>query len=382
MIALGNARGCALTPGTSAPARPRCPPKDDETANNCFEKWLTQKYFSKKRHCKSTSKRLAYACSRLNKCYLSGTLLFICLLFFQTSAYGEARPKVVASFSILGDLVAQVGGDRIDLHVLVGPNQDAHVYQPQPADSARISGADLVVVNGLGFEGWIDRLIQASGYQGLTVVATEGLPGLPLSEEWGALEEEGAVAEHGNVHGKVDPHAWQSPKKVRRYIHNILQGLTAVDPAGADEYRHNTRTFLRALRSLEQEITEALAAIPEKNRTVVTNHDAFAYFGKAYGLTFVAPQGMSTDSEVSARDLANLIKQIRREKIPALFLENITDRRLLDLVAKETDARIGGILYSDALSAPDGDAGTYLTMMRHNLHTLVSALQPHDLEEQ
>lgn len=303
-------------------------------------------------------------------------LLSIGMVFFLPYAYGEAPPRVIASFSILGDLVAQVGGERIDLQVLVGPDQDAHMYQPRPADSARLSQADLVVVNGLGFEGWIDRLIQASGYQGPVIVATEGLSSIPMAEDF--LDPDDIT--QADPQNLIDPHAWQSPKKVHTYIQNILQGLITINPAAEDYYRKNARVYLAELDALDQKITAALAAIPAQRRTVVTSHDAFGYFAADYGLTFLAPQGMSTESEASAREVATLIEQIREKNITALFVENISDGRLLEQIARETGVSIGGTLYSDALSKPEGEAGTYLTMLRHNLDTLLSALQPSNSE--
>jgi zinc/manganese transport system substrate-binding protein len=290
-------------------------------------------------------------------------IFLISVLLPIATANAESGPRVVASFSILGDLVAQVGGDRITLKVLVGPDQDAHVYQPTPTDAQQLTMAQLVVVNGLGFEGWIERLIKASGYRGPIIVATQDLLGLADEE------------------GKVDPHVWQNPQHVHRYIHNITEGLIAIDPAGEETYRQNARQFLKQLEQLDQEIRASIATLPQDRRTVVTSHDAFAYFGKAYGLKFVAPQGMNTDSEASARDVAELIRQIQREKIPAVFVENISDPRLLQQIARETRAGIGGTLYSDALSDAGGDAGTYLAMMSHNLSVLVHALQTPSLEE-
>lgn len=290
-------------------------------------------------------------------------ILLLALSLHLGQAWADTRPRVIASFSILGDLVAQVGGDRIQLAVLVGPDQDAHMYQPSPGDSRQIGAANLVIVNGLGFEGWMSRLINASGYQGPVIVATEGLAETAISDT-----------------DELDPHTWQNPRHVKRYIHNIGAGLTAIDPAGADHYHRNAQYFLRQLDILDKDIKAAVAKLPATRRTVVTSHDAFGYFSKAYGLNFVAPQGMSTDTEASAKDIAALIQQIRHAQIPAVFVESISDPRQLQQIARETGARIGGTLYSDALSSPGSNADTYLTMMRHNLHTLINALHPHTPE--
>lgn len=289
--------------------------------------------------------------------FLKQFVLMVGLMLQIAIVFADTGPRVVASFSVLGDLVTQVGGDRITLQVLVGPDQDAHVYQPSPVDAQQFSAAHLVVVNGLGFEGWIDRLIQASGYRGAVAVATRDIPDLFLER------------------GRLDPHAWQNPRHVHHYVQNITKALVAIDPSSEDYYHHNAKIFLKQLEQLDQEIKNSIAALPQDRRTVITSHDAFAYFGQAYGLNFVAPQRVNTNSEASASDVAALIRQIRRDKIPAVFLENINDPRLLQQIARETGVRMGGTLYSDALSLPSGDAGSYLAMMRHNLRVLVKALQ-------
>ncbi len=296
-------------------------------------------------------------------------------LVFSTAAIAQEAIDVVASFSILGDMVAEVGGDRIALTTLVGPDGDAHVYQPTPADARAVAEADLVVVNGLAFEGWIDRLIEASGYAGPVAVATEGLTPLAFEEEHGEEEHAEDHAEgEDHDHGEFDPHAWQSIGNARLYVANVAAALTATDPEGAEVYAANAAAYTAELDELEAEITAAVAALPEARRTIVTSHDAFGYSADAYGLTFVAPQGLSTESEASAQDVAALITQIRDQDIGAVFVENIADTRLLEQIAAETGAAIGGTLYSDALSGPDGPAGTYLDMMRHNVGQITEAL--------
>ena len=268
---------------------------------------------------------------------------------------------VVASFSILGDMVRQVGGDRVQVTTLVGPDGDAHVYQPTPADARAVAGTKLLVVNGLGFEGWMDRLTEASGYKGRVVTATAGIVPHQMEE-----------AEEG--HGGTDPHAWQSLANARIYVRNIADGLSAVDPAGAEIYRSNAARYLKEIDAVEAQVREAIDSLPVERRKVVTSHDAFGYFSAAYGIEFHAPVGVSTEAEASAGDVASLIRQINKEEIPAVFVENVSDRRLLDQIVRETGARIGGTLYSDALSKADGPAGTYLGMMRHNTRVLVAAL--------
>jgi zinc/manganese transport system substrate-binding protein len=319
-------------------------------------------------------------------------------LAFTAPAFAEEKLRVIATFSILGDIVANVGGDRVEVITLVGPDGDAHVFQPAPADAQAVAGAQVIVANGLGFEGWMDRLIEASGTTAALIDASEGVNPIAFGEEKHAEEagheghdhddhaEEAGHEGHdhddhadeagheGHDHGAFDPHAWQSPVNVALYVGNIARGLSSVDPEGAAIYQANAAAYIGELDALDAEIRAAVAALPEDRRTVVTSHDAFGYLAAAYGLTFVAPQGVSTDAEASAQDVAALISQIRAQTITAVFVENIADRRLLDQIASETGAAIGGTLYSDALSGPDGPASTYLAMMRHNLSQLTAAL--------
>ena len=288
-------------------------------------------------------------------------------LFFLaiTATTVTAQPlKVVASFSLMGDLARQVGGDRIELHTLVGPDSDAHVYQPTPADAKTIAQANLVIVNGLGFEGWIDRLIKSSGYRGTVLVASTGIKTLKLKHD-----------EHGHGHdSNVDPHAWQDLANAARYVDNIAQALAKADPAGQSIYLANAAQYKQAIATLDGELKTAFNSIAKERRKVVTTHDAFGYFSRAYGIAFISPVGINTDAEASAADVGRIIKQIRREKIPAVFMENISDPRLLERIRQESGARIGGVLYSDSLSKADGPAATYLELMRHNAKTLANAL--------
>lgn len=269
--------------------------------------------------------------------------------------------RVVATFSILGDLVRQVGGERVAVTTLVGPNGDAHSFVPAPADAQAVAAARLVVVNGLGFEGWIDRLIKASGTKAKVVVASKGI--VPIDEDDGH--------DHGHA---VDPHAWQNVANTRTYIANIRDGLASVDPEGKAAYETNATAYLAKLDALDGEVRAALAGIPEARRRVVTTHDAFGYFAKAYGMRFLAPQGVSSQSEATARDVAAIVRQVRRDKIPAVFLENVSDPRLMQQIARESGAKAGGRVFSDALSEPAGPAPTYLDMMRHNVKEFAAAL--------
>ena len=278
-------------------------------------------------------------------------------------AVAADRVKAVASFSILGDMVREVGGDRIELVTLVGPNGDAHVFSPTPADAKSLAGADIFFVNGLGFEGWIDRLEKSSSFKGKVVVASTGVAPRTM------VEEEG-----GTPVTITDPHAWQDLDNGKLYVINIRDGLIAADPEGKAVYEANAAKYLGEIMQEDDAVRAALATLPQDRRKIITSHDAFGYFGAAYGLEIVAPEGISTESEASAQNVAKIIRQIRREKIRAVFLENVTDHRLLDQIARETGAKIGGTLYSDALSGLDGSAPTYLGMFRHNIGTLAAAL--------
>ena len=432
-----------------------------------------------------------------------------------TVAFADDHPRVVATFSILGDMVSRVGGDHIALTTIVGPDGDAHVYQPTPQDAKAVSEADVLIVNGLEFEGWLDRLTEAAGFDGEVVVATAGIDAIPFEE---AGEDEEGHGEHGDDHGgehgfewagvfdlaagtykwsfaKVDggyadpamrmvileagdieaveetaetllaaeasdvkadgdalsvndkaytlnfddskdmtvftveiakagqytfftehmpfefeanehffkdlaradvepiaqepdaghghhhhhhgafaPHAWQSIDNALVYVNNITSGLSAADAARADLFAANSDAYVAELKALDAEIDSMMATVPQDGRTVVTAHDAFGYFAETYDMNFVAPVGVSTESEASAADVAKLITQIREEGINAVFVEAITDNRLLEQIANETGAAIGGTIYSDALSGQDGPAATYIDMMLHNAKTLTSAL--------
>ncbi len=404
---------------------------------------------------------------------LKGLLLAGALpTFFPLAAQAADKLSVVASFSIVADMVQQVGGDRVQVKALVGGNGDTHVYQPTPSDARALSESQLLVVNGAGFEGWMDRLIEASHYKGLVVTATAGLDlDIDDAHEEHAKKDEHSEHEHedhakkdghsehehedhakkdghsehehekhakkdghsehehekhakkdghseheheehakkdghsehehedhakkdehseheheehakkddhhdheGHDHHGLDPHGWQSLEHARIYVDNITKGLVKADPQNASFYQANAKRYLAEIDHVDAEIKETIARLPQSRRSIVTTHDAFGHFGATYGLTFLAPVGMNTQSEASAGDVAKLIRQIREEKISAVFAENVTDQRLLNRITEETGARIGGSLYSDALSEPGGPAATYLDMMRHNLRVLASAL--------
>jgi zinc/manganese transport system substrate-binding protein len=283
------------------------------------------------------------------------TLAFAALVI---SAQAETKKiPVVASFSIIGDLVREVGGDRVSVATIVGPDGDAHVYQPSPADGRRIAQARLIFVNGLGFEGWLERLIAAAKSKGDVVTLGKGV-----------------VARKGEE--GLDPHAWQDVANAKIYVEAIRDALIAADPQGTQTYKTNADAYLARLDALDAEIRQAIDALPKERRRVVSTHDAFGYFAARYGFEFIAPRGVSTEAEVSARDVAKIIDAVRTHKVAAVFIENIADPRLAKRIASETGARMGGVLYSDALSDANGDGATYIDMMRHNVKQLAKALAP------
>ncbi len=291
---------------------------------------------------------------RAMRCFQLG---LICLVLAMSAAPLRARDRlnIVASFSILGDFVKNVGGERVDVTSLVGPDGDVHVFAPAPADARKIADAKLLVINGLGLEGWLPRLLQASGGKAPIVTATTGIAPLKSGSD-------------------ADPHAWQSVADAKKYVTNIRDALAAADPADAEVFRRQAEAYLAKLDALDREVRAAVEQIPQSRRKVISTHDAFGYFAAAYGIQFIAPLGVSTESEASARDIAGIITQIKTEKIPAVFLENISDPRLIRRISAETGARVGGTLFSDSLTGEKGDAPTYIDMVRHNIKALTSAL--------
>jgi zinc/manganese transport system substrate-binding protein len=275
----------------------------------------------------------------------------------------QDKLKVVASFSILADFVKNVGGDRVEVATLVGPGSDAHVYTPTPTDARQVAAAKLVIVNGLGFEGWLARLVKSAGNKATVITATKDVA--PRREK---------TASHGHSHDDADPHAWQSVGNAKIYVANIRDALIAADAAGAADYRANAEGYTAKLDALDREVREAVAKLPAERRKVISSHDAFGYFTDAYGIAFIAPQGVSTESEATARDVARIITQIKKEKIPAVFLENVSDPRLMRRISVESGARLGGTLFSDALTDEKGAAPTYIDMFRYNIKALTSAL--------
>ncbi|WAH55182.1 metal ABC transporter substrate-binding protein [Pseudomonas silvicola] len=286
-------------------------------------------------------------------------LIVLLSVLLPVLAQAADKVKVVTSFSILADMTRQIGGDYIQLENVVGPDQDAHVYETSPDDARHVQQADLIIENGLSFEPWLDRLVTSSETTAKVIKASQGV--LPRT-----LDEEGQTV--------PDPHAWNSLANAEVYAGNILRGLTQVDPAHASQYQRNHDAYVAQIRALLAVARQTFDSLPEGNRRIVTSHDAFGYLGQAYGIQFLAPQGLNTEREPSAGEVAALIRQIRADHIKAVFIENIEDARLLRQIAEESGARIGGTLYSDALTA-SGPASTYLGFYRANIETLGKALK-------
>jgi zinc/manganese transport system substrate-binding protein len=284
--------------------------------------------------------------------FLVASVMALAMPLLGVHAQAADKIPVVVSFSILGDLVRVLGAERVAVTALVGPDQDAHVFEPKPSDARGLLGAKLFVVNGLGFEPWADKLAQSAGYRGTVVVASTGVRARP-----------------------ADPHAWQDPGNVVLYVRTIAAALSRVDPGGAATYQANATAYEKQLQVLDAWAAQQFASIPIAQRKVVTSHDAFAYFAARYNIQFLAAQGINTHAEPSARQVAQLIQQIQREKIRAVFVENMRHSQLIAQISKDTGASMGASLYADALSAPDKPGATYLQMVRHNVTQLAAGMQ-------
>ena len=294
----------------------------------------------------------------MKKFSLSSTV--VAALLFGSISHAEARQiHAVASFSILADIVSHVGGGHVMVTSIVGPNEDSHVYEPKPQDAVALAKADIVITNGLGLEGWLARMDQASSIKARLVTASNGIA--PLK-----LEEEGQQV--------ADPHAWQSLANGLIYARNVADALCEVDAEDCDAFRKNVETYGKEIKALDDSLHTRFAQIPEGRRQVITTHDAFAYFGAAYGVRFLAAEGMSTESEPSAAGLAKLVHQIKQSQSSALFLENMSDPRLIEQIANETGVKPGGTLFADALSKPGEGGANYLEMIRHNAELLIAAM--------
>jgi zinc/manganese transport system substrate-binding protein len=296
------------------------------------------------------------------------------LLFGVSAAqpgWAQSGPlKVVATFSILADMVGNIGGDKVTVTTMVGPDSDTHTYQPTPADARAVGEAKLLVTNGLGLEGWLDRLKGAANSRAAVVVASSGIKPLTMEEEEDDKAAASGLSKPSRPRRISDPHAWQSLTNGQIYVVNIVKGLAEADPSNAAFYRQSGAAYAARLAALDAKVREMLADVPKAKRRVITTHDAFQYYGRAYDVTFIAPLGISTDNEPSAGDVARLERQIKREGIKALFLENVTNSRLIEQIARDTGAVVGPPLFSDALSKPDEPASSYIKMFEHNTVTL------------
>lgn len=289
------------------------------------------------------------------------TALFLALsMGFMAHSVSAKTVNVVTSFSILGDMVQQVGGEHVSVKTLVGPDGDPHTFEPSPQDSAAIANADIVVVNGLGLEGWLDRLIKASGFKGKLVVASEGV-------ETHTMDEDGETV--------VDPHAWNSAANGAQYTQNIMKGLISVDPEDKEALSKSGENYIAQLKALDDWAKKRFSGIPEAKRLVLTSHDAFGYFSRAYNVRFLAAQGLSSESEASAKDVAALIEQIKADHVTTWFMENQLDPRLVKQIASATGAKAGGELYPEALSSKGGPADTYTKAFRHNVDTIANSMK-------
>ena len=288
--------------------------------------------------------------------------LLTTLFLISTSSWAAEPLPVTASFSILGDLVRVVGGNRVSVTTLVGPNEDAHVFEPMPSDAKSILHSKLLVINGLGFEPWAQKLAQSAGYKGALLLATQGIKARNMTAHAGHDKE-------------ADPHAWQNPANVIIYVRNIAQSLTQLDPAGAATYQRNSDAYIAELVALDNWAKAQFATLPRDKRKVITPHDAFGYFAEHYQVTFLAPQGLSTNAEPSAKQVAQLIRQIKREKIKAVFVENMSNPKLLAQISTDAGVTLGSKLYVDALSGLTDSGASYLKMMQHNVAQLVTGMQ-------
>ncbi|EJF80842.1 hypothetical protein MCO_00074 [Bartonella sp. DB5-6] len=300
---------------------------------------------------------------------LLGALSLLAFFSFPAAAHNHNKLRVVASFSILADLVKNVGGDYISMTILVGSNANTHTYEPTPRDAQALRNAHIIFINGLHLEGFIDRLITASGTKALLVEVSANIPPLEIKNK-----EHSAQHKH---HSAIDPHAWQTIPNVEIYIKNIATAFCKIDQQSCASYRKNSEAYIQKLKEAQKKLKLKIATIPKDKRVIITSHDAFGYFAQEYGFTILAPQSASTEAEATAADVAKLIKQIKTHKAAALFVEKISNSHLIKQISKETGLKIGGTLYSDALSDKNGPAATYLDMMEYNVKTIIDATTKH-----
>ena len=288
-----------------------------------------------------------------------GSLIASAALALTASVASAKTLNAIASFTVLGDVVKEVGGDHITVKTLVGPNGDVHEFEPSPDDAKTLQAADIAFVSGEGLESWFDKLAKSAGYKGKPVVASAGI-------KTRKMEEDGKTV--------TDPHVWNSAANVVIWVANIEKALVAADPDDAADFKANAARYTKALQDLNAYAHEKIDAAPKDKRKILTSHDAFGYFGREYGLALLSPLGVSTEKEASAADVAKLIDQIKREKVKAYFIENSNDPRLVKQIADATGAEPGGELYVEALSPADGPATTYAKMFRYNVDQIAAAI--------
>ena len=286
-------------------------------------------------------------------------LIGLALLAVATPGMAAEKMRLVASFSVLGDMVGRIAGDHAVVLTLVGPDGDAHTFEPSPANAKDVASAKLVFVNGLGLDKWMESLARSAEYKGPVITASSDIKTRTMIEDNETI---------------TDPHAWQDLRNGEIYVANIAAALIAADPQNAADYTKARDAYVAELAVLDNDVRQQIAAVPEAKRRVITSHDAFGYFGAAYAIEFLAPEGLSTEAEASAGDLSRLMNQIKREGIKALFIENITDPRMMTMIASETGVELGGSLFSDALSRPDGLAPTYIGMFKNNVPKLLAGM--------
>jgi zinc/manganese transport system substrate-binding protein len=301
---------------------------------------------------------------------ISRRILFAaCFTFALSPTVIAAEPiPVTVSFSILADVVKVIGGERVQVTTLVGANQDAHVFEPKPSHAKTLQQSRLLVINGLDFEPWAKKLARSANFRGTTVVASQGITPIRLSPN------KNQHGHHGHHHG-VDPHAWQNPQNMLQYTRNIATALSTLDPDGQSHYERNAQAYQQALQELDQWAQQQILSIPEQKRKVITSHDAFTYLAARYQIQVIAAHGLSTAAQPSAKHIAQLIRQIQRDQIQTIFIENTSNPKLMQQISQDTGAKVGAKLYSDALSGLDEPGATYLSMMRHNITQLAEGMR-------
>jgi zinc/manganese transport system substrate-binding protein len=283
-------------------------------------------------------------------------------------AIAADKIKVVATFSVIADMVANVAGDLVDLVTIVGPNADCEEYEPTAADVPKMANARILFMNGLNddFEPWLANLMNQAKFAGTKVIVTRGVKALTAEDEHPMGGKPKATV--------LDQHAWMTPHNGILYVRNITDTLARIDPGNADTYRNRAASYTQQLRDLDSWAHDEMAEVPTAKRRVLSSHDSLQYLGVAFGITMISVNGWTNKSEPSAADLARMTDQIRRDHVRALFLDSITDPRAMERISKETGAVIGGTVYGDALSKSDGGAGTYIEMIHHDISTLKAGM--------